>query len=136
MDRRVFLASAVTAAAGMTLSEKADALEQAMSKELDRKISTPWMCNIGAVGERIRSNHEEMPKNDGRTMMGDDPRLPKLPKAPTLEDFFKYRFAPAGHLLQSAYLAVKHDMPEKVVMACLLHDVSYSALLRSDHGYW
>lgn len=137
MDRRIFLTGAATAAAAsMTLSEKADALEAAMSKDLDRKIREPWMCDIDAVGERLRANREVLAQDGGRVLMGEDARLPKMPAAPTLVDFFKLRFAPAGHLLQSANLVVKNGQPEKVVLACLLHDISNAALLRSDHGYW
>ncbi len=68
--------------------------------------------------------------------MGDDPNLPKMPKRPTLVDFFERRFAPANHLLQSAALALKAGVDEEIVLACLLHDVGVFALARSDHGYW
>ena len=71
-------------------------------------------------------------------MMGDDPRLPKMPIQPRLEDFFRHRFVPlvANHLLQSARLAKKAGLHEKVVMACLLHDIAMAGLITSDHGYW
>jgi hypothetical protein len=71
-------------------------------------------------------------------MMGDNPALPKMPKAPKLLDFFKLRFSQITyqHLLQSAKTALDSGQDEKVVMACLLHDISNGALLRSDHGYW
>jgi HD domain len=71
-------------------------------------------------------------------MMGDNPALPALPAKPKLLDFFKLRFGPVtrNHLCQSAMLALKAGHPEKVVMACLLHDISNGALIRSDHGYW
>lgn len=49
--------------------------------------------------------------------MGDDLRLKPMPKAPKLFDFFKYRFAPATHLLQSARLALKAGHDEKIVLA-------------------
>ena len=68
--------------------------------------------------------------------MGDDPRLPAMPEKPTLMDFFKYRFGPAAHLLQSARHAVKAGLPEKMVLACLLHDISTIGFIRGDHGYW
>jgi predicted HD phosphohydrolase len=51
-------------------------------------------------------------------------------------DFFKYRFGPCMHLLQSARHAVKADLPEKMVLACLLHDISTIGFIRGDHGYW
>lgn len=71
-------------------------------------------------------------------MMGDNPRLPRMPKAPALLDFFRLRFSDIAfrHLLQSAKSALDAGHEEKVVMACLLHDISNGALLRSDHGYW
>ena len=71
-------------------------------------------------------------------MMGDNPALPRMPKRPTLLDFFRLRFSDIAcrHLLQSARLALNAGQEEKIVMACLLHDISNGALLRTDHGYW
>ena len=71
-------------------------------------------------------------------MMGDNPALARMPAKPKLLDFFKLRFGPLTrmHLCQSAKLALKAGHPEKVVMACLLHDISNGALIRTDHGYW
>ena len=62
-------------------------------------------------------------------------RLPPLPPRPTLLDFFRLRFAPATHVLQSADKALTAGMPEDVVLACLLHDVA-QALMKTDHGWW
>jgi hypothetical protein len=71
-------------------------------------------------------------------MMGDNPALPAMPEAPRLLDFFRLRFNATSrqHLLQSAKLALDGGHEEKVVMACLLHDISMGALIRTDHGYW
>ena len=71
-------------------------------------------------------------------MMGDNPALPRMPKAPKLLDFFRLRFSEITyrHLLQSAKTALDAGQEEKVVMACLLHDISNGALIRTDHGYW
>ncbi len=71
-------------------------------------------------------------------MMGQNPDLPVMPKKPKLLDFFHYRFSDITymHLLQSAKQALDAGQEEKVVIACLLHDISNGALLRSDHGYW
>jgi hypothetical protein len=72
-----------------------------------------------------------------RLLMGEDPRLPPLPEKPALLDFFRYRFAPTqAHLLQSANLARQNGLPEKMVLACLLHDVAVVGFIRADHGYW
>lgn len=71
-------------------------------------------------------------------MMGDNPQLPRMPAAPRLLDFFRLRFSDITfrHLLQSAKTALDAGQSETVVIACLLHDVSNGALLRTDHGYW
>jgi len=71
-------------------------------------------------------------------MMGDNPALPRMPERPTLIDFFKYRFNPiaVNHLLGSAKRAMDDGHNDKVIMACLLHDVSNGCFVRPDHGYW
>jgi hypothetical protein len=71
-------------------------------------------------------------------MMGDNPALPRMPKAPKLLDYFRLRFTGITfqHLLQSAKAALDAGHEEKIVIACLLHDISNAVLLRSDHGYW
>jgi hypothetical protein len=71
-------------------------------------------------------------------MMGDNPALPAMPERPVLRDFFLLRFGAfsRNHLLQSARLARLNGLDEKVIMACLLHDIANAGLLRSNHGYW
>jgi len=71
-------------------------------------------------------------------MMGDNPALPRMPRAPKLLDFFRLRFTEIAfrHLLQSAKTALAAGQDEKIVIACLLHDISNGALLRTEHGYW
>src|SRR5437764_4698361 len=71
-------------------------------------------------------------------MMGDNPALPAMPERPALRDFFRLRLSPKGrmHMLQSARLAREHGLSEKVIMACLLHDIAIAGLLSSHHGYW
>jgi hypothetical protein len=71
-------------------------------------------------------------------MMGQNPNLPVMPARPRLLDFFHYRFTDIAfrHLLQSAKTALDAGQSETVVIACLLHDISNGALLRTDHGYW
>ena len=75
---------------------------------------------------------------DTLMMVGDNPALPKMPERPALLDFYRLRFGNTArnHLLQSAALARKAGHGEKVVLACLLHDISMGALIRTDHGYW
>ena len=134
MDRRKFLsnmsaAAAASIAGATTLSAKADALEEAMSDELDKRVATPWMCSIDPTPEPIPGDNRPWYQHN-------DPRLPQMPAEPTLRDFFKLRFAPANHVLQSARYARENGMDEKVVLACLLHDICVSNLIRTDHGYW
>ena len=71
-------------------------------------------------------------------MMGDNPALPRMPDRPTLLDFFRLRFNDITftHLLTSAKRALEAGQDEKVVLACLLHDLSNGCLIRADHGYW
>jgi len=71
-------------------------------------------------------------------MMGDNPALPSMPARPRLLDFFRYRFTDitVRHLLTSGKRALDDGHDEKIVMACLLHDIANGCLLRSDHGYW
>lgn len=63
------------------------------------------------------------------------PRLAPMPAQPTLLDFFRLRFAPATHVLQSADKALTAGLPEEIALACLLHDVA-QVLMKADHGWW
>jgi hypothetical protein len=71
-------------------------------------------------------------------MMGDNPELPPMPERPTLNDFYELRLSKTGtsHMLQSAKVARENGLDEKVIMACLLHDIAIAGLLSANHGYW
>ena len=117
----------------MTSLERAEAAEHA---ELDRVVVKSV---IFVSGEHDPRQPVPRPPDQGkRVMMGDDPRLPKMPEKPTLLDFFRLRFMTGStqHLLQSARLAQKNGVDEKIVLACLLHDISIGGFIRGDHGYW
>ena len=75
---------------------------------------------------------------DAVMMMGDNPALPRMPELPTLMDFFKLRFGDftVQHLLSSAKRGLDDGHNEKIVLACLLHDISNGCLIRPDHGDW
>jgi HD domain len=94
-------------------------------------IGTPLSGYLGTLLGQAR-------RADTLMMMGDNPELPKMPDRPALKDFFLLRFGkiPYMHLLQSARLAREQGLGEKVVMACLLHDISIAGLLSANHGYW
>jgi hypothetical protein len=99
---------------------------------------TPPICTMGEDKHATQYDVLATLGNGRHLMMGDDPRLPKMPARPRLADFFRQRFVPmvANHLLQSASLARKNGLDEKVVIACLLHDIAMAGLITSDHGYW
>ncbi|HEX3504597.1 MAG TPA: hypothetical protein VHU22_14500, partial [Xanthobacteraceae bacterium] len=119
----------------MTLSERADELEEKMMNELNERIATKSSLFYLADGK------VEMPAGpalkaanpDKYFLMGADPRLPPMPDKPTLIDFMKLRFASTNHLLQSAALALKSGHNEKVVLSCLLHDIGVVGFIRCDH---
>jgi hypothetical protein len=112
--------------------QRAEAAEHALSEELDRQVIKSAIYTSGE-----RDPRKPTVRQPGKlVMMGDDPRLPKMPERPTLFDFYRLRFAPANHMMQSAKLALKNGVDEKVVLACLLHDISIAGFIRGDHGYW
>ncbi len=121
-----------------TISQQADELEARQLQELEDKIinrSLLYQLGDGAQPVYGQSFGSKAPK---QVLMGEDPRLPTMPDKPTLMDFVKLRFSIGGqqHLLQSARLARKNGLPEKMVLACLLHDIAVSGFIRADHGYW
>jgi len=119
----------------MNTLERAEAADHALIEELDRLVIVK--SAIYTSGER--DPREPLPRQDDKGklyLMGHDPRLAPMPARPTLFDFFRYRFGPAAHVLQSARLARKNGVDEKIVLACLLHDIATSGFIRADHGYW
>lgn len=127
-----------TAAPGPTLSQRADALEEQMIAELDRAI--PVKSALYTMGEcdpmHPTENYLGQDYAGKHFLMGHDARLGKLPERPTLVDFFRHRFGPANHVLQSARKARLAGCSENIVLACLLHDVANGGFIRADHGYW
>ena len=102
-----------------TMSQRADALEEQMSRELDYIVVKSRLYSMaeGDMGPAVerQCDHGEEPERsraDGR-------RSPSaaMPEKPTLMDFFKYRFGPAAHLLQSAKHAMNSGLSEKMVLA-------------------
>ena len=121
----------------MTLSEKADAIEEHMMHELDKIVTKSVFSNLTDGHVDMEGGAALQKKYPGKYFnMGADPRLPPMPEKPTLLDYFKNRLASTNHLLQSGALAVKNGHNEKVVLACLLHDIAVVGFIRCDHGYW
>jgi hypothetical protein len=129
IDRRAFLATLGTAAAVQAMPSEAlaDALEHHMMDTLDQSAEGLPVIRRGAgslfgAGGPSGGTSKLVPLAD-------------MPEKPTLVDFFKLRFAPATHVLQSATDALKKGEPEERVLACLLHDVVLN-LIKVDHGWW
>ena len=119
----------------MNSLQRAEAADHAAIEELEHLVIVK--STIYTSGERDpRDPPERQPDKGKLYLMGPDPRLPRMPDCPTLFDFFKYRFGPSAHLLQSARLARKNGVSEKIVLACLLHDIATGGFIRADHGYW
>lgn len=96
---------------------------------------------VGRKGTDWRDNEKELLGRLGPDvvmMMGDNPALPRMPAKPKLLDFFVHRFGDVTvrHLLTSAKRALDEGHDDKIVLACLLHDISNGCLVRPDHGYW
>ena len=124
-------------AGAASMSERADALEEEKMHELERIMTRSTFCYLADGKIDMDSGLAMQAKYPGKYfLMGEDPRLPKMPEKPTLIDYFRCRFASTSHLLQSASHALKAGLPEKVVLACLLHDVGVVSFIRCDHGYW
>jgi len=113
--------------------------EAAMNAKTIHRLSVPQpIATIGDFeGEAEKAVLAQLGP-DTLLMMGDNPALPQMPKRPKLLDFYRLRFnkTSRSHLLQSAMLARKAGHGEKIVLACLLHDIAMGALMRTDHGYW
>jgi HD domain len=125
------------AAAQKPLSQRADELEEEMMHELERIAVKSVLYTLGEGKVGMESGAAMMAKNPGKYfLMGADPRLPQMPEKPTLVDYFRCRFASTAHLLQSATHALKAGHSEKVILACLLHDIGVVSFIRCDHGYW
>jgi hypothetical protein len=105
---------------------------------LERLILPPPVSLVGSGQLDIEAAVLGRLKPGTVLMMGDNPALPKMPARPKLLDFFKNRFTDitVRHLLTSGKRALDEGQDDKIVLACLLHDIANGCLLRSDHGYW
>jgi len=68
--------------------------------------------------------------------MADDPRLPKMPDNRPLFDFSATASAPPLTCCRARGSPKRNGVSEKIVLACLLHDIAIAGFIRSDHGYW
>src|ERR1700694_259163 len=123
IDQRAFIESlGGTAAVGaMTHEARADALEDYSIRALDEAIARAR----GGALERYPTAAEVAAHDEGRPYRrgagdlfagpGLTKRLEPMPPTPTLLDFFRLRFQPANHVLQSATRAMKTGMTEEVI---------------------
>ncbi|MFD5558647.1 HD domain-containing protein [Streptomyces sp. NPDC127068] len=106
----------------------------------DRLICPPAIATLGTDDHRPGNEWLSSLRRGQVFMMGDNPALPSLPEKPTLADFFRRRLAldsyTTRHMMESARKAREQGADDKVVLACLLHDISIAGLLRSHHGHW
>ena len=140
IDRRAFFTSLGGAAAvsAMDSEAKADALEAYLSDQLDDAVSGTQKKTYPTVAELdAQIGSKNYRRGVGNLFAGarNVRKLEPMPANPTLEDFFRLRFAPANHVLQSATRAMKTGMTEEVILACLLHDV-VQEVIKTDHGWW
>ncbi len=147
IDRKAFLASLGGAAALNMMSDeaKADALEDHMMFQLNQATPHTGSGSNGSAkfptAAEIEAQIETRQSRRGVGNLFVSPRgnvkkLPPMPAAPTLVDFFSLRFNDtANHVLQSANLAKKNGMSEEIILACLLHD-TVQAMIKVDHGWW
>ena len=120
-----------------SMSERADELEEEKMHEMERILTRSTFAYLTEGKREMDTSPPLLAKYPGHYFnLGDDPRLPPMPEKPTLVDYFRHRFASTAHLLQSATHALKTRQPEKVVMACLVHDIAIVSFIRCDHGYW
>ena len=143
VDRRSFLAAVgVGALEAMSPEDKAEELEHYMMHKLDESVGfeehpTDPDLPDDPYDRKLYLEEQEarVPRGTGRLFRPTEEPLEPMPANPTLEDFFRLRFRPATHVLQSAQHALETGQPERTVMACLLHDVVLD-LIRVDHGWW
>ena len=144
IDRRAFVASLGGAAVIKLMDHeaRANALEDYSIEKLDEAVAQaqgqqPTFPTVAELEAQIETRPNR--RGVGGLFMGrggeNVKRLPALPDKPTLMDFFKLRFGPANHVLQSATRALKTGMSEEIILACLLHDV-VQGLIKVDHGWW
>ena len=121
----------------MTSSERAGVRRYKIIRQGDRIVVKSAVYTSGERNPTLPRDPIDPAMAGKRYMIGEDARLPDMPAAPTLLDFFKYRLSPGvTHLLSSARHAQKAGHNEKVILACLLHDIAIMGFIRADHGYW
>jgi hypothetical protein len=137
----------------MDSEAKAEALEGYLSTQLDMSVFVPMGAPTKPLTvDELDAQIDQRPLRRGIGTLfasgGTNPfgnrlpgdaanvsRLTPMPVRPDLLDFYRLRFAPATHVLQSADKAMTAGFDEETTLACLLHDVA-QVLMKADHGWW
>ena len=142
LNRRALVSKlgGAAAVAAMNSEAKADALEEYLQERLNAAVSGPGPKKFPKAADiEAQIETRRFRRGVGNLFTGGNSnvkRLPAMPAAPTLQDFFQLRFtATANHCLQSANLALKNGLSEEMILACLLHD-TVQELIKVDHGWW
>ena len=78
----------------MSMSERADELEEEKMHEMERILSRSTFAYLTEGKREMDTGADLLAKNPGKHfLMGADPRLPRMPEKPTLVDYFRNRFA-------------------------------------------
>src|SRR5262245_61748700 len=134
IDHTAFIASlgGRGAVGGMSHEARADALEDYAIHTLDEAVAQiqarlnngrPTPVRLPTAAE-VEAHIDGSPNRRGvgnlfvPSATRPIGRLEAMPKRPTLADFFKLRFEPANHVLQSATRAMTTGMTEEVILAC------------------
>ena len=140
MDHEALVARAKEIAADritddMGVMEKVDVLEMAMMELLDIQIMTPALGRVG-IACRWRLCRRARPLADGgRT-------APAADALGARSDGFLPSPVSCSTGAAAAISAKRETGPDRtglsdnIVLACLLHDISVIALIRTDHGHW
>ena len=114
VDRKTFLATVGAGAiAAMSHEDRAEELEHYMMHELDDSVAPAVDGEEAALLELYEQQQgPRAPRGTGTLFQPTGRQLEPMPARPTLEDFFRLRFAPATHVLQSAQHALETDQPE------------------------
>src|SRR5260370_16475372 len=130
IDRRALIASLGGAAAVSLMGSeaRAEGLEHYLSDQLDAEVEEQQAADnpASAPAEKFPTVAELAAQVEtrsyrrgvgnlfvpGRSETGHVKRLELMPAKPTLQDFFKYRFPPPNHVLQSPTRALKTAITE------------------------
>jgi len=139
IDRRAFFAycGGIAVVAAMSDEAKADALEHYLLAQTGAALPLSTLPTAADVAAQIETRRYRRGVGDiFIAVEGTVKHLPRLPTAPTLEDYYRLRFTgTSNHCLQSANHAMKLGLSEEVILACLLHD-TVQELVKVNHGWW